>query len=131
MSRGDAGSVLRGRKVKIGDKVTAAYKVKGDKIKMTKGFVSEISKNGYVKLQDCRRWLEVVQTLPSVEEHGDSKRRISKEIIIKGASAKIGDKVKIYAGRSKQLRRIVIKEKENREVCTFKTYKKYVYSYLT
>ena len=46
-------------------------------------------------------------------EHGDSKRRISKEIIIKGASAKIGDKVKIYAGRSKQLRRIVIKEKEN------------------
>ena len=113
MSRGDAGSVLRGRKVKIGDKVTAAYKVKGDKIKMTKGFVSEISKNGYVKLQDCRRWLKVVQTLPSVEEHGDSKRRISKEIIIKGASAKIGDKVKIYAGRSKQLRRIVIKEKEN------------------
>ncbi len=68
---------------------------------VTKGVVSEISKNGYVKLQDCRRWLEVVQTLPSAEEHGGPKRRTSKEMMIKGSSAKIGDKVKIYAGRSK------------------------------
>ena len=74
---------------------------------VTKGFVTEISKNGYVKLQDCRRWLKVAQTLPNVEEHGGSKRKISREIMIKGTSAKIGEKVKIHAGRSKQLVGIV------------------------
>ena len=65
---------------------------------VTKGVVSEISKNGYVKLQDCRRWLEVVQTLPSAEEHGGPKRRTSKEMMIKGSSARSETKSKYTQG---------------------------------
>ena len=107
VSCGETGSILRGQKLEIGDKVIAAYKVKGNKVKLTEGIVSKISKNGYVKLQDYGRWSKVVQTLLSVEEHEDSNRRTPNDMVLKGISVKVGDKVKIYAGRSKQLIGIV------------------------
>ena len=73
-----AGSDLRKLKVKIGDEVTATFKVKGNKVKETTGFVLEVSKKGHVKLHKCRRWMTVVRTLKSAEEHWDLKRRTSK-----------------------------------------------------
>ena len=69
--------------------------------------VSEISKNGYVRLRTCRRWLKVVRKIKSVEKYGGFKERTSKNKKINAISAKVGDTVTIMAGRSKRITGVV------------------------
>ena len=88
---------MRKPKIKIGDEVNAALCVKGNKVKEIIGIVSEISKNGCVRLRTCRRWLTVVKNLRSAEKTGGFKEKIPKKIKINGISAKIGDTVIIRA----------------------------------
>ena len=64
---------------KIGDVVRATCRVQGNKVKETTGIVSEMSKNRYIRLLDCRRWLTVVKNLTSVDKHGGFKGRTSKK----------------------------------------------------
>ena len=71
---------------KIGDEVRVNYRVKGNQVKETTGIVSEMSKNGYVRLCTCRRWLTVVRNLRSVEKHGGFKEMTSKKDKFHGIS---------------------------------------------
>ena len=50
----DEGFDSRKLEVNIGDEVRASLRVKGNQVKETTGIVSEISKNGYVRLRTCK-----------------------------------------------------------------------------
>ena len=76
----------QGFATKIGDEVRVNYRVKGNQVKETTGIVSEMSKNGYVRLCTCRRWLTVVRNLRSVEKHGGFKEMTSKKDKFHGIS---------------------------------------------
>ena len=99
---------MRKPRIKIGDEVNAYLRVNGNKVKEITGVVSEISKNGYVRLRTYRRWLTVIKNSRSAEKTGGFKENIPKKKKINGFSAKIGDTVMIRVGRSKQRTGIVL-----------------------
>ena len=70
---------MRKPRIKIGDEVNAYLRVKGNKVKEITGIVSEISKNGYVRLRTCRRWLTVIKNSRSAEKTGGFKENIPKK----------------------------------------------------
>ena len=104
---GDERADLRKPKIKIGDEVKASLRVKGNNVKEINGIVSEISKNGYVRLSTCKRWLTFIRNSRSAEKTEGCKAKIPKNKKINGISVEISDTGTIRFGRSKQRTGIV------------------------
>ena len=89
--------------IKIGDKVTVTYRVKGNKVKNTTGIVSEVSVKGYVRLHTCKRRSMVVQKYRRGEKPADYKEKtFKKKKNTDTALLKVGVKVTIKTGKTEE-----------------------------